>query len=99
VARLSERPTPFLLPYWTDPRSRVARVLGGAVRAVTGRAPVWTAGRSVADENVVGAMGIPTVVHGPLGGGDHTRGEWVDAASLGAVRDVLVRALEAWEPP
>ncbi|MDP6627712.1 MAG: M20/M25/M40 family metallo-hydrolase [Methanopyri archaeon] len=98
-ARFADRPTPFLRPYWTDPDSAIARVVAGAIRTVVGKDVVWRAGASVADENAVGARGIPTVVYGPLGGRDHTRHEWVDASSLPVVRDVLARVLAEWTPP
>lgn len=97
--RLADRPTPFLRPYWTAPDTAITRTVAGAIRAVVGKDTVWRAGPSVADENAVGARGIPTVVYGPLGGGDHTRNEWVDAASLPVVRDVLARVIAEWMPP
>ncbi len=98
-ARLADRPTPFLRPYWTDPGSAMAHVMSSSIKAVVGKDAVWRAGPSVADENVVGARGIPTVVYGPLGGGDHTKEEWVDAASLPVVRDVLAHVITEWMPP
>ena len=95
-ARLADRPTPFLRPYWTSPDTAIARVVAGAIRTVVGKDAVWRAGPSVADENTVGSRGIPTVVYGPLGGGDHTKDEWVDASSLPVVRDVLACVLAEW---
>ena len=97
-ARLADRPTPFLRPYWTAPDSAIARTVAQAIRTVVGKDAVWLAGSSVADENAVGARGIPTVVYGPLGGRDHTKHEWVDASSLPVVRDVLARVLAGWTP-
>lgn len=52
-----------------------------AVRAATGREPVFTSGST--DCNIPLAAGIPAVCLGVcVGGGCHTREEWLDPASL-----------------
>jgi acetylornithine deacetylase len=66
-----------------------ADALAEAARAVTGReparlgAPYWT------DAALVAEAGVPTVLFGPVGGGIHQPDEWVDAASVEVVREVL----------
>jgi acetylornithine deacetylase len=45
-----------------------------------------------ADSALLAEAGIPTVLFGPAGGGAHADDEWVDLASVGRVRDVLVAA-------
>ncbi len=57
------------------------RRAGDAVRTVTGREPVFAAGST--DCNVPLAAGIPAVCLGVcVGGGCHTREEWLDTSSL-----------------
>lgn len=48
-------------------------------------APYWT------DAALVAAEGIPTVLYGPVGGGIHQTGEWLDVDSAGTVLEVLER--------
>ena len=44
-----------------------------------------------ADSALLAAAGIPTVLHGPIGEGEHAVVEWVDLASTERVRDTLVK--------
>ena len=46
--------------------------------------PYW------ADSALLAAAGIPTVLFGPVGGGEHESVEWVELASVERVRDVLL---------
>ena len=46
--------------------------------------PYW------ADSALLATAGIPTVLFGPRGGGEHERVEWVELASVERLRDVLV---------
>jgi acetylornithine deacetylase len=49
-----------------------------------------------ADSGLIAAAGIPTVLYGPIGDGAHAAVEWVDLASLGRVRDVVLRTAVEW---
>ncbi len=58
----------------------IARGSGGGRTVV----PYW------ADSALLATAGIPTVLFGPRGGGEHERVEWVELASVERLRDVLV---------
>lgn len=60
-----------------------ASVSGGLPERVG--APYWT------DAALVAEAGIPTVLFGPVGGGIHQPGEWVDLASVESVRRSLAQ--------
>jgi glutamate carboxypeptidase len=47
------------------------------------------------DGNLTAALGIPTLDGlGAVGGGAHSRTEWVDLASMGARAELLARLIE-----
>ena len=66
--------------------------LAGAFAEVTGRAPVLRGDMGWMDSGVLAEAGIPSVAFGPIGGGEHTEGEWVDLASVALCADVLAAA-------
>jgi acetylornithine deacetylase len=71
-----------------DEHEEIVRlVLGHAGTAIVG-VPYW------ADSALLGAAGIPTVLFGPRGGGEHETVEWVELASVERLRDVLVATAE-----
>jgi acetylornithine deacetylase/succinyl-diaminopimelate desuccinylase-like protein len=88
------RPTPACRPYVCDPAHPEIRRVIDAVRQHAER-HFFTICRSVADENRVAELGIPTVTLGPLGSGSHTNQEWVDPQSVELVSEIysaLIRA-------
>jgi acetylornithine deacetylase len=48
------------------------------------------------DSGVLAQAGIPCVVFGPVGGGEHTDDEWVDLASVGVCAQVLEAAVRGF---
>lgn len=81
-------------PFEAPDGSAIEASLTSALRAVRGAeprrlgAPYWT------DAALVQAAGIPTVLFGPVGGGIHEPGEWLDVASVDVVRRVLNAAID-----
>ncbi len=89
----SPRPTAPCKPYIFSPEvPEVAR----AVEVVKGVATSFSymIGRSVADENRIAAVGIPTLTIGPVGGGSHTSREWVDPQSVVRVAAIFRNLVE-----
>jgi acetylornithine deacetylase len=67
------------------------------VRLLQRHAGTETVGVSYwADSAHLAAVGIPTVLFGPLGAGAHASVEWVDLSSVERVRDVLVETARAF---
>jgi acetylornithine deacetylase len=65
--------------------------VAAAAEAVTGRAPERRGAPYWTDAALIAAAGVPTVLYGPVGGGIHQPGEWVDLASVDVLRRVLAR--------
>jgi acetylornithine deacetylase/succinyl-diaminopimelate desuccinylase-like protein len=82
TARLKERETPYLAPYITDGNNPYVEALSMAVSKKIGAAPIFSYGKSVADDNRLALLGVPVMSIGPMGGGEHTHGEWVSRKSL-----------------
>ncbi len=82
------RPTSPCRPYVFSPEHPEVQRL---IAAVELHAPEhsFRIGRSVADENRVAVLGIPTVTLGPIGAGSHTNREWVDPRSVVAVSEIF----------
>ena len=53
-------------------------------------APYWT------DAALIAAAGIPTLLFGPVGGGIHQPGEWVDLDSVHVMAKVLDRVIDGF---
>jgi acetylornithine deacetylase len=71
-------------PFEASTEERIVEVVvGHAGTAVVG-VPYW------ADSALLAAHGIPTVLFGPRGGGEHETVEWVELASVERLRDVLL---------
>jgi acetylornithine deacetylase/succinyl-diaminopimelate desuccinylase-like protein len=78
-ARLKERKVPYLAPYATPQENPQVQLLTGIVKEKFGEVH-YAYGASVADDNVL-AVHAPTFSIGPMGGGEHTRGEWASKES------------------
>jgi acetylornithine deacetylase len=63
---------------------------------VTGRAPRLRGDMGWMDSGVLVEAGIPSVVFGPVGGGEHTEDEWVDLASAALCAEVLTAAARSF---
>ena len=63
---------------------------------VTGRKPRLRGDMGWMDSGVLVEAGIPSVVFGPVGGGEHTEEEWVDLASAGLCAEVLIAAARSF---
>ncbi|HMK93170.1 MAG TPA: M20/M25/M40 family metallo-hydrolase, partial [Thermoleophilia bacterium] len=74
----------------------VVRALVQAATAQLGRAPVVRGDLGWADSGIFAEAGIPCAQFGPLGGGEHATGEWVDVESVKTVARVLEQAARAF---
>ena len=88
------RPTPANKPYFLEPKSLPVRFVTAAVEKVCSKIE-YGIGRSVADENRIADIGIPTLILAPNGGGSHTSQEWVDGESLYRLRDIFVEVIKS----
>ncbi len=82
------RPTSPCRPYVCAPDHPEIQRLVGVVKRHAQEYSLRI-GRSVADENRVAALGIPTITLGPLGAGSHTNEEWVDPVSVVRVSEIF----------
>ena len=70
----------------------VVTSLAAAFAEVTGGIPRLRSDMGWMDSGVLVQAGVPSVAFGPVGGGEHTEGEWADLASVAVRADVLVAA-------
>lgn len=84
-----DRETPFLEPYTVAKDNSYLKALQKSVLATTKKRAVPYFRSSVADENIFGAQGIPTLGIGPVGGNAHGANEWVSLRSLGELVAIL----------
>ncbi len=78
-------------PVRLDAAEPVVAALAGAATAILGRPAVLRGDMGWMDSGVLVEAGIPCVVFGPRGHGEHTADEWVDLASV----ETCARTLEA----
>ena len=78
---LRKRPTPPCQSYFCSPKNALISKALNVVQA-TNKKVIYGIGRSVADENRIANLGIPTLVLGPNGACSHTAREWVDLQSV-----------------
>lgn len=86
-----QRETPFLEPYQINNRSVFLTLLKKSVVTITKKQAIPYFRSSVADENIFGSMGIPTLGIGPVGANAHSANEWVDLDSLENLSSILIR--------
>jgi acetylornithine deacetylase len=87
------RPTPACKPYFFSPDLSEVRFVTALVQKHNARTS-FGIGRSVADENRLALLGIPTVILGPFGAGSHTPEEWVDPESVLRVARIFTDVIE-----
>jgi len=75
------RPTPFLEPFSVDENNNFVKIVTQAVRKIY-EEYYYNYGNSVADENIFGNLGIPTLTVGALGDNHHCAEEWVSLESI-----------------
>lgn len=89
AVKVVPREVPYLMPYATAEENPEVRRLAAAVKGTLGVDARYNCGRSVADENLIAMQGVPVVSYGPIGGGEHSSGEWVSKKSYLELIDVL----------
>jgi acetylornithine deacetylase/succinyl-diaminopimelate desuccinylase-like protein len=87
--KVKPRDVPYLMPYATPKDHPEVVRLAGAVRRALGAQAEYNYGKSVADENLVAMHGVPVASLGPVGGGEHSSGEWVSKRSYLELIEVL----------
>lgn len=82
------RPTSPCKPYVFAPEHpEIQRLVAAVKQHAAGFS--YRIGRSVADENRVAVLEIPTITLGPVGAGSHTNREWVDPQSVVKVSEIF----------
>ena len=74
----------------------IVTALARAFAGVAGRAPLLRGDMGWMDSGVLVRGGIPSIVFGPVGGGEHTDQEWVELDSIALCADVLVAAARSF---
>lgn len=92
-----DRETPFLEPYSVEKENRSLKALQKSVLSVTKRRAVPYFRSSVADENIFGARGIPTLGIGPRGGNAHGANEWVSLRSINELVAILSHFISTFD--
>ncbi len=89
----SPRPTPFLEPFIYSRQEPFIKI---ATKAVTDiyQTHEYNYGQCVADENVFGSIGIPTLTIGPVADNHHSSEEWVEIDSLVNLKNIYRKILE-----
>lgn len=82
----------FETPAETD----IVEMLAAACERVTGRTPARRGAPYWTDAALLDEAGVPAVLFGPVGGGIHQPGEWVDLASVDTLRRVLEESARAY---
>jgi acetylornithine deacetylase/succinyl-diaminopimelate desuccinylase-like protein len=79
--RLAKRETPFCESFEVDTKNKFLKLLEKKIFIPDKVEPIYTP--SVADENIfANRLKIPVISLGPIGGGGHSRDEWLDIKSL-----------------
>lgn len=95
TVELAERPTPFGEAYETPRDHPFVRYVEAAILAPSSVKPAYFS--SVADENVLAnRLRIPVLTIGPVGGGDHTKDEWLRISSMVRVTEVYASLVAQW---
>lgn len=90
-----KRDTPFLEPYTINKNNPYLQLLKKSVFEGTKKEAVPYFRSSVADENIFGAAGIPTLGIGPAGGNAHGANEWVSLSSIQELIKILTHFISA----
>jgi len=69
-------------PFEISPEARIVRVLEDALTKITGNPPQHTGQTFWTDAAILAAAGMETALVGPIGGGLHSKEEWVDIQSV-----------------
>ena len=89
----SPRKTPYGESYETLLSHNFTQCIMNEIVAHSNVEPLYTP--SVADENVfANRLQIPVITIGPIGGGDHTKDEWVNLDSLKKVEEVFKKCVQ-----
>ncbi len=89
TVRVKPREVPYLMPYSTPMENPDVARLAGTIEKVLGIGASYNFGMSVADENLIAMHGVPVASFGPIGGGEHSSGEWVSKKSYLELIEVL----------
>ncbi|MDP3758803.1 MAG: M20/M25/M40 family metallo-hydrolase [Candidatus Daviesbacteria bacterium] len=90
-----KRETPYGESYEIDKDNRFLKELEKNILKPYKIKPIYAS--SVADENVfTNRLGIPVISIGPIGGGEHTKDEWVSLKSLRTVEEVYRKIIKLY---
>jgi len=91
---LRTRPTPPCNPYFIEEDSSLTQWIISLISR-EGETVRCGIGRSVADENRIAALGIPTYIIPPRGGDSHTNSEWVILDSIVTISNTFKSICES----
>lgn len=90
-----KRETPYGESYEVNKGNRFLKLLEKNILQIYKVKPIYTS--SVADENVfANKLGIPVISLGPIGGGGHTKDEWLSLKSLKIVEEVYKKIIKLY---
>lgn len=93
--RLVERETPYGDAYEVDRKGTFLKKIEKEVFSPNRVTPIYTG--SVADENIfANRLNIPVISVGPIGGGGHTKDEWLSIKSFHKTKDIYKSILELY---
>jgi len=76
-------------PVSTDPTNKYVKSLSKCIRELTGENPKFTRQHSSSDARHFSQRGIPSIVFGPKGHGEHSHDEYVEVESLMLFYEIL----------
>lgn len=92
---LVERETPYGDAYEVDRKNTFLKRLEKEIFNLNKVDPIYTG--SVADENIfANRLNIPVISVGPMGGGGHTKDEWLSLKSFYKMKDIYKSILELY---
>lgn len=80
--KIKKRPSPAPEAYITDPNNNLVQIAVEEMEKIGKVEPKLLIGRSVADSNQIGKLGIPIIDLGPSGKNEHKANEYVDVDTL-----------------
>lgn len=80
-------------PMELSPEHPIVQTLTSACQQVMGHVPAFVGASGWLDSAIMAEMGIPTVIFGPAGEGQHSAEEWVDFDSVVTAAEVLAETI------
>jgi succinyl-diaminopimelate desuccinylase len=92
---IKPREVPYLMPYVISQDNPNVHGLAKTISDKFGVEANYNYGMSVADDNFLAMAGLPVLVYGPIGSGEHSNEEWVSKKSYLELIEVLKEFVES----